>query len=228
MYLGGNGFYWVTSIDPPRPHVVEVRRGVCGIRTWESQPGELRHGSTGEPGGLWRNRGRSPNALVGVGFAAQGFDDAAPGYRRLPASHDPRAAWVFDGVGADEVIGDFGLSMGGAAGDEIDRHDPRHGSPPEALVLATSQGGHSDYVLLVCEDVPVTHLNLGGTTCPDVRADMTLMPTARGGAVFSVGSIGWTAALAARGYDNNVATVTRNVLRRFLDPDPIDLQEATA
>jgi N,N-dimethylformamidase len=228
MYLGGNGFYWVTSIDPLRPHVVEVRRGVCGIRTWESQPGELRHGSTGEPGGLWRNRGRSPNALVGVGFAAQGFDDAAPGYRRLPASHDPRAAWVFDGVGADEVIGDFGLSMGGAAGDEIDRHDPRHGSPPEALVLATSQGGHSDYVLLVCEDVPVTHLNLGGTTCPDVRADMTLMPTARGGAVFSVGSIGWTAALAARGYDNNVATVTRNVLRRFLDPDPIDLQEATA
>src|SRR5258705_230452 len=28
MYLGGNGFYWVTSIDPDRPHVAEVRRGI--------------------------------------------------------------------------------------------------------------------------------------------------------------------------------------------------------
>ncbi len=34
MYLGGNGFYWVTSIDPHRRHVLEVRRGhavpACG------------------------------------------------------------------------------------------------------------------------------------------------------------------------------------------------------
>lgn len=224
MYLGGNGFYWVTSIDPARPHVIEIRRGVCGIRCWESAPGEMHHTSTGELGGLWRNRGRSPNALVGVGFAAQGFDPGAPGYHQLPAARDPRAAFVFAGIGDDEVIGDFGFSMGGAASDEIDRYDPRYGSPPEALVLATSQGGHSDYVLLVVEDVPVTHLRLGGTTCDDVRADITLMPTAKGGAVFSVGSIGWTAAMAFAGYDNNVARMTGNVLRRFLDPEPLDLE----
>lgn len=225
MYLGGNGFYWVTSIDPERPHVVEIRRGVCGIRCWESAAGEMHHTSTGELGGLWRNRGRSPNALVGVGFAAQGFDPDAPGYHQLPAARDPRAAFVFDGIGEDEVIGAFGFSMGGAASDEIDRHDVRYGSPPEALVLATSQGGHSDYVLLVCEDVPVTHLRLGGTTCDDVRADITLMPTADEGAVFSVGSIGWTAAMAYEGYDNNVARMSLNVLRRFLDPAPLNLSE---
>jgi N,N-dimethylformamidase len=223
MYLGGNGFYWVTSIDPARPHVVEVRRGVCGIRTWESAPGEHHHTSTGELGGLWRNRGRSPNALVGIGFAAQGFDGQAPGYHQLPDAADPRAAFAMEGIDPGEKIGAFGLSMGGAASDEIDRHDIRYGSPPEALVIATSQGGHSDYVLLVCEDMPVTHLRLGGTTCEEVRADIVLMPTARGGAVFSTGSIGWTAAMAVAGYDNNVARMTGNVLRRFLDPEPLDL-----
>ena len=30
MYLGGNGFYWVTAVDAARPHVVEVRRGQRG------------------------------------------------------------------------------------------------------------------------------------------------------------------------------------------------------
>lgn len=223
MYLGGNGFYWVTSIDPEHPHVVEVRRGVCGIRTWESAAGEHHHTSTGELGGLWRNRGRSPNALVGVGFAAQGFDDAAPGYVQQPDAGDPRAAFALEGIARDEPIGDFGLSMGGAASDEIDRHDVRYGSPQAALVLASSRGGHSDFVLLVCEDIPVTHLKIDGTTCDDVRADIVLMPTANGGGVFSVGSIGWTAAMAVDRYANNAARMTMNVLRRFLDPAPLDL-----
>src|SRR5262249_2115542 len=30
MYLGGNGLYWVASLDPDRPHVMEVRRGPAG------------------------------------------------------------------------------------------------------------------------------------------------------------------------------------------------------
>ena len=28
MYLGGNGFYWVTSVFPDSPHVIEVRRWI--------------------------------------------------------------------------------------------------------------------------------------------------------------------------------------------------------
>ncbi|MBJ7331508.1 MAG: hypothetical protein JHC95_16565 [Solirubrobacteraceae bacterium] len=223
MYLGGNGFYWVTSIDPERTHVVELRRGVCGTRAWESAAGEMHHTTTGELGGLWRNRGRSPNAMVGVGFAAAGFSPDAPGYQPLPAARDPRAAFVFEGIAPDETIGDFGFSMGGAAGDEIDRYDMRWGSPPDALVLATSQGGHSDFVLLTSEDLPETTVRVTGTTCDDVRADIVLMPTANGGGVFSVGSIGWTAAMAVDGYDNNVARMTRNVLQRFLDPAPLEL-----
>ena len=52
MYLGGNGFYWVTTVDPERPYVIEVRRQ-AGMRTWEAAPGELFHSTTGELGGLW-------------------------------------------------------------------------------------------------------------------------------------------------------------------------------
>ena len=91
MYLGGNGFYWVTSIDPYRPHLAEVRRGINGTRAWSSRPGELRHQTTGEQGGLWRYRGRDPNRLVGVGFASQCDTTVrAPGYRPPPRATTTR------------------------------------------------------------------------------------------------------------------------------------------
>ena len=57
-------------------------------------------------------------------------------YRRLPASSDPRAAWIFEGID-DEVLGDFGLSGGGAAGFELDRLDTNLGSPRHALTSRT-------------------------------------------------------------------------------------------
>ena len=74
MYLGGNGLYWVTGIDADRPHIVEVRRGQRGTGTWRSAVGENHLQTTGELGGLWLERGRRPQSLVGVGMAAQGFD----------------------------------------------------------------------------------------------------------------------------------------------------------
>jgi N,N-dimethylformamidase len=214
MYLGGNGFYWVTAIDSARPHLIEVRRGINGTRSWTSHPGEISLSLTGEPGGLWRYRGRTPNALAGVGFASEGWGGAA-GYHRLPDSRDPRAAFIFAGVGNDEVMGDFGFVMNGAAGDEIDRWDPDFGTPPETLRLATSEGRHTDYYQLVIEDLRMTFPGRGGTEDPRVRADMTLTESPSGGAVFSVGSINWIASLMSNGGDNNVSRVTGNVLRTF-------------
>jgi N,N-dimethylformamidase len=41
-----------------------------------------------------------------------------------------------------------------------------------------------------------------------------------GGAVFSVGSIAWAASLPHAGHTNDVARITGNVLRRFIDPTP--------
>ena len=214
MYLGGNGFYWVTAMDAAQPHLVEVRRGLNGTRSWTSEPGETRLSLTGEIGGLWRYRGRFPNQLVGVGFASQGWDKASP-YRRLPDSFDPRAAFIFEGVSAAEVIGDFGIVGGGAAGDEIDRYDLALGTPPETLRLATSEGEHSDAFQLVVEDTAESRFDWGGSTCSDVRADLVYLESEGGGAVFSVGSINWIASLPHNGFANNVARITENVLRRF-------------
>src|SRR6516164_6626714 len=63
-----------------------------------------------------------PQKLCGVGFSAQGLFEGSY-YRRLPAAADGRAAWIFTDID-DEIIGDFGLSGGGAAGFELDRADP--------------------------------------------------------------------------------------------------------
>jgi N,N-dimethylformamidase len=49
---------------------------------------------------------------------------------------------------------------------------------------------------------------------------MVFFETPAGGAVFAVGSIAWFGALARDGYDNDVARITTNVLRRFADPEP--------
>ena len=48
----------------------------------------------------------------------------------------------------------------------------------------------------------------------------TFFETASGGAVFSTGSISYAGALSTNGYDNDVARLTGNVLRRFVDPAP--------
>jgi N,N-dimethylformamidase len=216
MYLGGNGFYWVTSVDPSAPHIIEIRRGTSGSRVWESAPGECYHSTTGEPGGIWRYRGRPPNRLAGVGFAAQGADDKAPGYRRvLSAELEDEWGFVFEGLAPGEIIGDTGLLLGGAAGNEIDRADIARGTPAETVVLATSTG-HSDAYQLTLEDMLLNAPGQGGTEQPLVRADIVITPYASGGCVFSTGAITWLGALAYNRYDNAVARMMRNVLERFL------------
>jgi N,N-dimethylformamidase len=214
VYLGGNGFYWVTAQDPHRPHLIEVRRGYASSRTWNGHPAETCLASTGEMGGIWRFRGRSPNEITGVGFAAQGWSTKAPGFRRLEDSRDPRAAFIFEGV-EDEVIGDFGLVMDGAAGDEIDRCDVGLGTPPNALRLATSQGMHSRFYLVTHEDLLVTSSQLDGTNNENVRADMMYFERDNGSAVFSMPAIGVSSSLSHGNYDNNVSTILMNVLERF-------------
>jgi N,N-dimethylformamidase beta subunit-like protein len=214
MYLGGNGFYWVTSVDKAKPHLIEVRRGNAGTRNWTSAPGESFHSTTGEFGGLWRHRGRPPQQLVGVGFTALGYLGAA-GYARTAASYEPDVSFVFEGVEAD-VVGEFGLALNGAAGDELDRHDPALGSPPGSVVLATSQLRHDSSYQLCVEDIPQTAPDHDGEHDPMVRADMVYLPLPHGAAVFSVGSINWITSLAHNGGDNDIARITENVLRRFL------------
>lgn len=218
MYLGANGFYWRIAFHSQLPGVIEVRRAEDGIRTWAAEPGEYYHSFTGEYGGLWRRQGRPPNLLVGAGFTAQGFDICSY-YRRQSGSFDPRAAFIFEGIGKGELIGDFGLVGGGAAGLELDRADRLLGTPPHALVLASSEG-HTDLYMVVCEEILVNTPNLTGSQSDLVRADLVFYEMAGGGAVFTTGSIAWMGSLSHNKYDNNVSRLTENVLRRFADPKP--------
>jgi len=218
MVMGGNGFYWRIAYHRELPGVIEVRRSGPAIRTWETGPGEDFQSFDGRRGGLWRALARPPQAIQGVGFVAEGFD-VSSAYRRQPDSFDPRAAFIFQGIGAEEPIGDFGLQGGGAAGVEIDRADRALGTPAHALVLATSEP-HSESYRLVNEEVSIMIPNVTGPTNRRIAADMVFFETAAGGAVFTTGSIAWCGSLSHAGYDNNVSRISENVLQRFLDPAP--------
>lgn len=212
MYMGGNGFYWVTSLDESG-NAIEIRRW-GGTRYWEAMPGEYHHSTTGEIGGLWRNRGRSPQQLVGVGFTAQGFDRNAS-YARMPGSFDPRAAFIFDGISDDEVIGDFPslVLQHGAAGSELDRLDFALGTPTHTLLLATSMGEFTDAYQHVVEEVQTSN---DGPWDALVRADMVYFEYPNGGAVWTPASIAWSGSLSYNNYENNVSRITENVLREFM------------
>lgn len=217
MYLGGNGWYWRVAFHDELPGVIEVRRAEDGIRSWEAEPGEYYHSFTGEYGGLWRRCGRPPNSIVNIGFIAQGFDVSSP-YQRAEGAMDPRAKFIFEGV-EDEIIGDFGLIGGGAAGIELDCINPLLGSPPGIIRLASSID-HSPLMMLVNEEFTATMPNLGGDQNDRVRADMTFCETPAGGAIFTTGSIAWCGSLPWNNYENNVSRITLNTLRRFMAEEP--------
>jgi N,N-dimethylformamidase len=217
MYLGGNGFYWRIAHHPTRRGVIEVRRAEGGVRAWDALPGEAYHSFTGEYGGLWRRQGRAPQRLAGVGFISQGFDKCSY-YRRTAASRDPRVAFMFAGIEA-ELLGDFGVLQGGAAGLEIDCADPALGTPPHALVVARSEQ-HSNTYELVAEEVRIPHGATDAVQNPDIHADLVFFETPEGGAVFSTGSIAYAGSLSWNRFDNDIARLTTNVLRRFADPTP--------
>jgi N,N-dimethylformamidase len=221
MYLSGNGLYWVTGLEHDERHTVEIRRCGASTRTWEAEPGEWHLSTTGELGGLWRFRGRAPQTNVGVGFSAEGLGRGRP-YRRTEASGDPRAAFIFEGVG-DGLIGDFEnlVVEHGPAGWEIDRHDLALGSPAHSLVVATADGFSDEYQHVV-DEVLHADSRQGGTVEPRVRADMVFYECPNGGAVFSVGSIGWCGSLFFDDHDNDVAKLTANVLTRFSSDEPFD------
>jgi N,N-dimethylformamidase len=224
MYLGGNGLFGVVSVDPAKPHKIEIRRWGTGW-PFEAPPAERYHSTTGEPGGTWRNRGRPPNAIVGVGTAGATFDRGSP-YERMPDALDPRVRFVFEGLGPDELIGDVpSLQLRwGAAGYEFDRFEPELGSPANTLVLASSVRFNQAPESFVDDQMwfaqgrdghLVDEPQLPGRPHRFIRSDLAYLEYPNGGAVFSAGAISWCSCLSAFGYDNSVARVTANVLDRF-------------
>ncbi len=212
MYLGGNGFYWRIALHEENPNAIEIRRAEDGIRAWAAEPGEYYQAFDGGYGGLWRRNGRPPQDLCGVGFSAQGQFNGSY-YRRRPVTDD--LAWVFDGID-DDIIGDFGLCGGGAAGFELDRADTRLGTPEHATILARSEA-HGDDFILVPEEM-LTHITtLPGAPAEElIHADMVWFETPAGGAVFSVGSITFCGSLPHNGFNNNVSKLLLNVVNHVV------------
>jgi N,N-dimethylformamidase len=204
MYLGGNGFWWVTSFHSELPGLVEVRKDKYA---GAPAPYEMRHAFDGVDGGLWERCGRPSASLVGVTYGARGYamEGSAP-YRRLSDSLLPRAAFIFEGV-ANETFGDYGLLGGGAAGLEVDAITVERGTPAHALHLARADR-FPRYGSMIAEEYKAHAVG--------PVADLVFFETPNGGAVFSVGSMAWVGALSHNAYENDVSRITENVLRRFL------------
>lgn len=222
MYLGGNGFYWCSVMDSARPHRIEVRKGDQGCRSVELPAGERMHSLDGGQGGLWRSRGRNPQTLFGVGSCACGNGQGVAFKFEEDIVKSEAHAWLFEGLSKDPATGQVERILGpegfggGASGDEIDRMDFALGTPSNAVLLATSVG-HDDTFGLFNEEIMYPMINTTGTVNRKIRSDMVLFETSGGGMVFSVGSINWYGSLGWDAYENNVARLTWNVVKRFME-----------
>lgn len=215
IYMGGNGYYWNVAFRDDDLSTMEVRKLDSGMRAWNARPGEHYLATTGQKSGLWKNLGRPPQKLVGVGFIAEGFETSRP-YRRMPDSYHRTVSWIMDGV-EGEMIGDTGLAYGGAAGIEMDRYDLALGTPPHTKILSSS-GGHSDNYLLGIEEILYPYPGLSGSQDYRIRADMTYFNAPGNGAVFCGGSIAFGQALPSNHFKNNVSVVLSNVVDAFIKP----------
>lgn len=215
IYMGGNGYYWNVAFRPEEPWIMEVRKLDSGMRAWNARPGEHYLSTTGMKSGLWKNLGRPPQKLVGIGFIAEGFETSRP-YRRMPDSYHRTVDWIMQGV-EGEMIGESGLAYGGAGGIELDRYDLSLGTPPHTRILASS-GGHSDNYLLAIEEILYPYPGLSGSQDYRIRGDMVFFNAPNNGGVFCGGSIAFGQALPADGFDNNVSKVLGNVVDAFSKP----------
>lgn len=215
VYMGGNGFYWCVGFPENQPWIMEVRKLDSGMRAWQAMPGEHYLASTGEKSGLWRNRARAPQKLTGVGFIAEGFEHSQP-YRRMPDSWHRTVSWITEGI-EGEIIGDFGLAHGGAAGVELDRYDLKLGTPPHAKIIASS-GGHTDNYVLVTEELLYAYQGTTGSQDYRIRGDIVFFTAPNDGGVFSTGSIAFGQALPVNNFQNDVSRLLRNVVDAFAKP----------
>ena len=203
-YLGGNGLNGRVSVDRERPHVAELRRNETQGLAWQALPGEHHHAATGAYGGDWRRQGHPEHAFLGVGLSA--FGDAAAASYEPVDTDDPAAAIVFEGLAPGQPIGASGAVLGGAAGFEVDNHDPLLGSPADSVVLASASVGDS-------YDVWPDDVRDGPAAAPKRRADIVLRRV-RAAAPCSRSARSPGAAASAT-TSSPVARVTENVLREL-------------
>lgn len=212
MYLGGNGWFWSTGNQPSFPGVLESRN-FCEIPE--------RYLTNGDRGGLMVETGRNNGPVFGNEMGGMIFNGSS-GYNKLDDASNPRASWIFANTSEGKLFGEYGVDrvFGGAAGFEIDRYNPGNGTPRHALHLATS-----DELKPKVEDVKMGVLPLTISYHPGseeiwAQADLVFFETPNGGAMFSTGSICWISSTLENNFNNDISTITLNVVKRFLDEKP--------
>ncbi len=222
MYLGGNGFYWKIGRDQNFPHILELRRAEGGMRVWASKPGEYYNQLDGEYGGLWRRNGIPPQKVAGVGFTAEGNFEGTY-YLRTDESFAEDIVFLFEGISADERLGDFGLSGGGAAGFEIDQACAELGTPDFVKVVAASERHGPSFKTTYEELLTPGVIDGGPRPYGGMRSNIVYGLDENGGGLFSVGSITFCGSLSHNGYDNNISRLLENCLLKFLStPHRVD------
>lgn len=130
-------------------------------------------------------------------------------------------AFMYEGLEEFAILGlklgEAGLMGGGAAGHELDRADERLGTPRHAIIVGRAVLTNPTYQ-------PVNEERRDHTWPAQreesIRSDLTSFETARGGAVFPVGSMNFIGALPVSDYTNVAAKLIVNIVRRFADPKP--------
>ena len=171
---------------------------------------------------IWRALAAQRPSAAGptrVGFVAQGFDVSSY-YVRKPDSFDPRAAFIFEGVGprrrsaisASSAAGRQGSSSTATTSCSGRRRDPAPRLTRRGTPTSTARRG-GDHLQL--PDDWVARMNSG------VHGRHRLLHDPGGGGVFSSSSIAWCGSPARADYDNAVSRVTANVLRPFVKDEPL-------
>jgi N,N-dimethylformamidase len=212
MYIGGNGWFWSVAQNPAFPGVMETRNF--------SDVAD-RYLTNGERGGLMVETGRHTGPVFGNEMGGMVFNGSSP-YRKLEDAKNPRAAWIFEGTKEGKVFGDYGIDRvkGGAAGFEIDVYKPNNGAPRHTLHLATAEPLKPKIEDVKLGNLPLTIAYHPSDGKPWADADLLFFETPKGGAMFSTGSITWISSTLENNFDNDVAVITRNVIKRFLDVRP--------
>jgi N,N-dimethylformamidase len=215
IYAGANGFNATAGIRDGEPWIMECRRRDDGYKPWVSRYGEHYMATDGMRGGPWKVLGRATQKLVGIGHSSQGGGRSEP-YRRMPDSYHRTVSWITKGIDG-EIIGDFGLSNGGAAGLALDYYDRALGTPPHTKIIASS-GGHTDSYVVNQQLVLYAYLGLYGSFDWRVHADMTYFTAPSGGAVFACGSVAFAQSLPINNFENTASRVLANVVEAFVKP----------
>lgn len=212
IYAGGNGWFWSVAPMAAYPGALEIRNfHEIGERVLMN----------GTAGGLIVETGRKPGVVFGVEMAAMTWHGASP-YTKLEDAKNPRIAWMFEGTKEGAVFGDCGVDAvhGGVAGYETDKYNPGNGVPRHALHLATAKD-----LRKTIENVRLSNMPLSVIYDPTegenwAASDVVFFETPNGGAMLSTGSITWFGSTLENKFDNDVARISANAIRRFLEPTP--------